>query len=103
LPGKEDEARKLARETLDRHEEFDASQRRHGITSEEWSLKQTSMGSMVIVRFEGSDVTAAFEGLARSDDAFDAWFKERVLERSGVDHSAPSADPLPEVILSWPD
>jgi hypothetical protein len=101
LPGKEDEPAKFARETLDRLEEFDASQRRLSITKEEWALQQTPMGSMVIVRFEASDVAAAFSGLAASSDKFDVWFRERVLEVTGVDLAAPSEDPLPEVILSW--
>ena len=102
LPGKEDEPRKFAQETLDRGEDFNASQRRFGVTKEEWSLQQTPMGSMVIVRFETADVAAAFAGLGQSNDAFDVWFKERVLEITGVDLAAPSDDPLPEVILAWP-
>ncbi len=101
LPGKEDETRKFAQETLGRREELDASQRRLSITKEEWALQQTPMGSMVIVRFECPDVEAAFAGLAQSDDAFDVWFRERVLEITGVDLAAPSDDPLPEVILTW--
>ena len=102
LPGKEDEPRKFARETLERREEFEASQRRLSVTKEEWALQQTPMGSMVIVRFECPDVEAAFAGLAESNDAFDVWFRERVLEITGVDLAAPSDDPLPEVILAWP-
>jgi hypothetical protein len=102
LPGKEDEPRKFARETLERGEEFDASQRRFGVTKEEWSLQQTPMGSMVIVRFECPDIAAVFADLGQSNDAFDVWFKGRVLEITGVDLAAPSDDPLPEVILTWP-
>jgi hypothetical protein len=101
LPGKEDEPAKFARATLDRREEFEASQGRLSVTKEEWALQQTPMGSMVIVRFETPDVEAAFAGLAQSDNAFDVWFRERVLEITGVDLAAPSDDPLPEVILSW--
>jgi hypothetical protein len=102
LPGKEDEPGRFARETLERGDEFEASQRRLGVTKEEWALQQTPMGSMVVVRFESPDVAAAFAGLAESNDAFDVWFRERVLEITGVDLAAPSEDPLPEVILSWP-
>jgi hypothetical protein len=102
LPGKEDEPRKFAQETLDRGEELEASQRRHGVTKEEWSLQQTPMGSLVVVRFEGSDIEAVFTGLAQSNDDFDAWFKGRVLEITGVDLDAASDDPLPEIIFDWP-
>jgi len=57
---------------------------------------------MVIVRFEGADVESAFAALAESNDPFDVWFRERVLEITGVDLSAPSDAPLPEIILAWP-
>ena len=41
LPGKDDEARKFARETMeDRREEFNASQKRLNTTKEEWALQQ---------------------------------------------------------------
>jgi hypothetical protein len=101
LPGKEDESRKFAQETLDRSDEFDASQRKLGITKEEWAQQQTPMGSLVLVRFECPDIEAAFAGLGQSKDSFDEWFKGRVLEITGVDLSAPSDDPLPEIILTW--
>ena len=102
LPGKEDEARKFAEETLGRREELESSQRRLNVTKEEWSLQQSPMGSMVVVRFESSDVEGAFAGMAQSNDAFDVWFRQRVLEISGVDLGAPAESPLPELIFSWP-
>jgi len=101
LPGKEDEARKFAQETLDRRDEFDASQQRFGVTKEEWSLQQTPMGSMVVVRFKADDVAGVFAGVAQSDDAFDVWFKQRAKEISGVDLGEPMPGPLPEIILDW--
>jgi len=101
LQGKEDEARKFAQETLDRREDFEASQARLNISTEEWSLQKTPMGSFVIVRFETPDVGAALGAFGESSESFDAWFKGRVLEITGVDLSAPSNDPLPELILAW--
>ena len=101
LEGKDGEARKLAQETRERRDEFEASQQRHGVTKEEWSLQQTPMGSMVVVRFESGDVEGAFAGLAESNDPFDVWFRQRVREVSGVDLSAPMPGPLPEIIFDW--
>jgi hypothetical protein len=101
LPGKEDDARTFARDTMARRDEFSASQKKSGITKEEWSLQETPMGSLVVVRFECADVEQAFGRLAESTDDFDVWFRERVSEVSGVDLAAPSEDPLPEVILDW--
>ena len=99
IEGKEDEARKFAHETLDRRDELDASQQRHGVTKEEWSLQQTPMGAMVVVRFECQDVASVFGGLAQSNEGFDEWFIQRVKEISGVDLSQPMPGPLPEIIF----
>ena len=101
LPGKEDEPRKFAEETLGRREELEASQQRSGVTKEEWSLQQTPMGWMVIVRFETPNVASAFEDLAQSEEPFDIWFRQRALEISGVDLGAPMEGPLPEIIFDW--
>jgi hypothetical protein len=68
LPGKDDEARRFAQETLERREEFDRSQERLRTTRDEWALQQTPMGSLLIVRFEADDVAQAFAGLAQSAD-----------------------------------
>jgi len=101
LPGKEDEARKLGQETMGRGEEFSASQKRTGVTKEEWALQQSPMGSLVLVHFETADVEKAFATLAQSTDDFDVWFRGRVQEISGVDLAAEPEGPPPEIILDW--
>jgi hypothetical protein len=101
LPGKADDARKFAQDTLARRDEYSASQKKSGVTKEEWSLQETPMGALVIVRFECTDVDQAFARLAESTDDFDVWFRERVTEVSAVDLAAPPEDPLPEIILDW--
>jgi hypothetical protein len=101
LEGKEDEVRKFAEEVLGRMEEYNASQKRVGTTREERALQQTPMGSLVLVRFEAPDPEASFMTLAQSTDAFDVWFKKRVMEISGVDLSAAPDGPPPEIILDW--
>ena len=101
VAGKDDEARKFAEETLEREPEFRASQERSGITREEWSLQQTPMGSLVIVRFESPDPAASFASFGQSDDDFDVWSRERIREISGVDLSTAPEGMLPEIILDW--
>lgn len=101
LAGKTDEARKFARETMNRREEFNASQKRGAITKEEWSLQETPEGGLVLVRFECDDIERAFATLAASTDPFDVWFRARVQEVSGTDLSAPSDEPPPEIVLDW--
>jgi hypothetical protein len=101
LPGKSDDARKFAQETLSRGDAWADSQKKSGVTKEEWSLQETPMGALVVVRFESPDIEMGFARLAESTDDFDVWFKDRVKELTGVDLGAPSEDPLPEVILDW--
>ena len=102
LPGKDDEARKFARETMeDRREEFNASQKRLNTTKAEWALQQTPMGSLVLVRFECADPEATFAEFGQSQDPFDVWSRQRILEISGVDMSALPDEPPPEIILDW--
>jgi Family of unknown function (DUF6176) len=101
LPGKEDATRKFAQELAGRREEYAASQKKSGITKEEWSLQETPMGALVVVRFECPDVEESFSGFAASTDPFDMWFKERVMEVSGVDLGAPPEGPPPEIIHDW--
>ena len=101
LPGKDDDARKFAQETMGRSEEFSASQKRGGVTKEEWSLQQSPMGSFVLVHFEAADVEKAFATLAQSSEDFDVWFRDRVREVSGVDLAAEPEGPPPEIVLEW--
>ena len=101
LPGKEDEARKFAQETLERREEFDRSQDRLRTTRDEWALQQTPMGWLLIVRFEAEDVGQAFADLGQSPDPFDVWFRQRVLDTTGVDLTQPMESPPPEIVLDW--
>ena len=101
LPGKDDDVRKFAQETMGRSEELSASQKRGGITKEEWSLQQSPMGSLVLVHFEAADIEKAFATLAQSSEDFDVWFRGRVQELTGVDLAAEPEGPPPEIILDW--
>jgi len=101
LPGKDDDVRKFAQETMGRSEEFSASQKRGGVTKEEWSLQQSPMGSLVLVHFEADDIEKAFATMAQSTEDFDVWFRGRVQAVSGVDLAAESEGPPPEIVLDW--
>ena len=101
MAGKEDEARKFAKETMDREPEFRASQERSGVTREEWSFQQTPMGSFMIVRFDSPDTATVFSNFGQSDDPFDVWSRERIREITGIDLATPPDGPLPEIVLDW--
>jgi hypothetical protein len=100
LPGKIDQARSLAKEVMgSRRREFEESQARLGISRETWAL--TPGGDSVLVWFEAPDIDKAFTTLAQSDEPFDVWFRERVLEINGFDLAAPSDEAPPEVVVDW--
>jgi hypothetical protein len=101
LPGKDDDAHKFAQETMGRGEEFSASQKRGGVTKEEWAFQQSPMGSLMLVHFEANDIEKAFGVLAQSSDGFDVWFRGRVQELTGVDLAAEPEGPPPEIVLDW--
>ena len=95
-PGQTDAARAFTREFSDaRLEEFDASERRIGITAESWYLQRTGDTDYLTVYLEGPDLNASITAFSASRDPFDLWFKERVLDLTGVDISGEIA---PEAI-----
>jgi hypothetical protein len=100
-PGKEDAARAFAKEAVGpRGERFAAVQERNNVTRETWSLLTTPMGTFVNVWFEG-DIEKAFADLATAEDDHTVWFRQTVLDVTGIDLTAPDDSPPPEVILDW--
>jgi len=101
LEGKEDAARSFAEEAGgQRRDELGAHLRRSNVTRETWSLLKTPMGSFINVWFEG-DIEDAFSDLATNDEDYTVWFRNSVLEVTGVDLSQPNDSAPPEVILDW--
>jgi hypothetical protein len=102
LPGKANQARAFAREISGhRRRDFNESQARFGATRETWTLQSTPGGDFMIVWFEAPDIEKVFTTLGESSDPFDVWFRQQALEVCGVDLSAPSEEPLPEVLVDW--
>lgn len=61
------------------------------IKREMWFFQQTEHGPIIINVTELNDVAKNAEAYKESDEPFAAWFKQRVVEVSGVD---PNATPL---------
>ena len=102
LPGKEREGRELAAAcTGERRKGFEAQVARTGLTRETWTLQETPMGSFMLVWFEAPDIEKAFTEVATSSDEFSIWFLGQVKDVTGVDMSAPSESPLPDVLVDW--
>ncbi|MET0628265.1 MAG: hypothetical protein ABW033_07405 [Acidimicrobiia bacterium] len=101
LPGKEDAFRSFVKEVDGpRREGFASLQSRGDVTRETWTLASTPEGSVVVVWFEGN-VEKAFADLATDDDEFTVWFRDRILDVTGMDMSVTDGSPPPETVLDW--
>jgi Family of unknown function (DUF6176) len=102
LPGKTAAWKQFAQELIGaRRQEFEASRRRLGTTTERAYLQSTPQGDMAIVYIEADDIARVFQGLGSSQDSFDVWFREQVQAIHGLDLSKPPAGPLPEIAVDW--
>jgi hypothetical protein len=100
-PGKSDALRRLSADLLGpRRGEFRVSHRRFGSVTENVYLEHTSQGDLTVYYAEVPDPARAFQQFGESRDAFDMWWKEQLLDITGIDYNEPLPGPLPEMILS---
>ncbi len=101
-PGKAPAVKDFLKETTGpRRREFEASERRLGISKEAWFLQGSPQGDLALVYLEAKDLLKAWVDFGRSQDPFDLWFKEEVKAYTGVDFSQPPPGPLPEQVLAF--
>jgi hypothetical protein len=95
VPGKEDAwAEFVGQVTGARKAEFDDFNTRHGLTDHRaWLQKNPDGSSVVIVVADGPGAETFMSEFLTSDDAFDKWFTESVVEVHGFDLSAPPPPP----------
>lgn len=99
VPGKSDALVAFANALMnERKAEYEISQA--SVLKESWFLQPTPMGDVCVIHFEAPDPGAVFAGLAESNEPFDVWFREQVLETTGVDLRNPPAG-LPTRIFHW--
>lgn len=102
LPGKTEDLKRLAEEIKGpRRSEFEESQRRLGVTRENWYIQETPQGDTLVVYMEAANPVGVLQGIAASQEPFERWFKEKVLEINGMDLNQPPPGPPAEVILEW--
>ena len=101
LPGKTETDREtmLACWHGERRAAHSASRERLGITRESVWLQATPAGDLVVVQLAARDLEAALVGMATSDEPFDRWFREHVMDVHGVDLTQPM--PPVEQILDY--
>ena len=102
LPGKLDDARAFAKETMGaRRSGFDEAQQRGGVTRETWSINEMPDGSaLVLVWFECPDIEKVFREAAQDDSEFAVWFRGQVMDITGFDLTDVT-DAGPELALDW--
>ncbi len=95
LPGKTAADREAMEscERGDRREAFRASRERLGIARESAWIQNTPSGDVAVVHIEAADLGAAFEGMGRSEEPFDRWFREYVRDVHGISLEAGFSPP----------
>jgi len=98
-PGKEAALRDFYREVEGpRNDAFDRSERRLGITKEIAWRAPTDGGTVAVIYIESEDFESVFGQFVQSTDEFDLWFKQQVLDISGLDLNNPPEMELPELL-----
>jgi hypothetical protein len=103
LSGKSQAARDFHRELSEhRMSEYDRSERRIGITREDWFIASVNGGDQLVAYMETADFPQALGQFSQSRDPFDLWFKERLADVTGVDLNEPPPNmQLPELVSSY--
>jgi uncharacterized protein YndB with AHSA1/START domain len=86
LPGKEEEWRRFVQEVVEeRLPEYEQLRQRLGIRNESVWLARTKGGEAAMVYLKAEDPERIVPTLVASEEPFDLWFKERLLECHGRD------------------
>jgi hypothetical protein len=102
LPGRADDATEFMRELeRDRRSAYGDSEQRIGIDKEVWFLASGPQEVSLLAYIEASDFATALERFSSSSDEFDAWFKSRLAEVTGIDLNDPPVMRLPELLSSY--
>jgi len=82
-----------------RRNEFDAFNKRYGLTRHDVWLAETPNGPMAVVLHEGPGGESFMQKLGQSEDSFDKTFARNVQEFHGMDLNAPPPGPQPVKML----
>ena len=103
LSGKTQAAREFQRElSQQRMSEYVKSERRIGITKEDWFIASVNGGDQLVAYMEANDFNNALTQFVQSRDSFDMWFKERLADVTGVDlNNPPLGMKFPELVSTY--
>lgn len=99
LPGKLDAWRLAMERCQPANPEYVASRQRLGMGREAAWLQHTPMGDLAVVYIQADDLMAVFQGMGASQEHFDAWFREAILDVHGVDLTQPA--PPTELVVDF--
>ena len=101
LPGKTDADRvaMLSCWNGERRAAYEDARRRVGVTRESVWIQSTPMGDVAVIYLEADDLEVAFKAMGESDEPFDRWFREHVLDVHGI--ALEQGFPPPEQILEF--
>jgi hypothetical protein len=99
LPGKEAALREFIAELRSRSAETNDFYRRHGVERETCHLQRCASGDVLLVRTEGDD--SARPDFQQSRRPFDSWFKQQILDLTGVDPNEQPTGPASEELFDW--
>ena len=63
--------------------------------------QQTPQDDFAVVYLEAADLGRMFQGMATSQDPYDVWFRQQMLDIHGWDVTRPLPGPLPELVFEW--
>ena len=85
LSGKVEAWRQFCQEITGlRQQMHETSRRRLGITRERLALMESPYGAAAVTTIEAANVVDALGQMTSSDDLFDRWYREQMLELYGV-------------------
>ena len=101
LPGKTDADREALASCASgsRQAEHQASRQRAGITRESVWIQSTPDGDVAVVVIEADDIPTAMGTMATSDEPFDQWFRDHIMDVHGMGHHR--GVPPPEQVLDY--
>lgn len=77
--------------------------RRYGIVHESWHLQETPEGRWVIAITSIDDVDEATPRYVESSAEFERWFKNRVMDVTGIDPETQPLGPPTTQVFGWSD
>ena len=102
LRGKEEEWRRFAQELEgDWRSEYEDLRRRLGVRAERVWMVQAACGEVALAHLEVEAPGEAIQRLAASEEPFDAWFREKLLELHGYDLVGSGPRPEPELVFAY--